>query len=50
MNASVFKEDPCSILMGEELNTKAYKTAVAFVPSMRMKVWKPKEENTSSNT
>ena len=43
MNASVFKEDPCSILMGEELNAKAYKTAVAFVPSMRMKVWKPKE-------
>lgn len=43
MNASVFKEDPCSILMGEELNSKAYKTAVAFVPSMRMKVWKPKE-------
>lgn len=50
MDASLFKEDPCEILMGDNLNSKAYKTAVAFVPSMRMKVWKPRQKINSSNT
>ena len=41
MNPSIFKEDPCEILMGSNLDNKAYATSVAFVPSMRMKTWKP---------
>ena len=36
-----FKEDQCDILMGCNLEPRAFKTAVAFVPSMRMKSWKP---------
>lgn len=38
-----FKEEPCGILMGNGgIDDEAYLTATTFVPTMRMKKWKPK--------
>lgn len=49
MDPSIFKEDQCEILMGTNLDDRAFKTAVSFVPSMRMKTWKP-GKNAGDNT
>ena len=41
MDPTRFREEQCEILMGNDLPGKALATAIEFVPTMRMKYWKP---------
>lgn len=36
-----FNEQPCDILKGTDLSNDAYYTSTAFIPTMRLKEWKP---------
>jgi len=46
-----FKDEACDILLGKgKMSDRAYQTALGFIPTMRMKKWKPRQGTDSNKT